>query len=206
MTLFERITSWITGRPRPIIDTASTESGQAAQNKILELTTSTTNTNTTKIMVNTITLSSDMEKLFLIDDGRVIEFKISEDKGILVGTLNGQITVATALRPPQEVDMPLETGEDDTPQPVAPGAEGARVKPGMPVGEKVEVSTKNSQYTVFFNRGNTVMGLIGIGEIDTSIISPERINPEVFFFSLTNNVVDIRRKDGKITFQLIRRF
>lgn len=197
MSLLDRIITWLNGKQ------SVTEKQPVKQVPETELTKNlfeqpSINTST---MVNTITLSSDMETLYLIDDGRAIEFKITEAKGILVGTLNGQVTVVTSLHPPkEEVEAPIGTDTGDAALPTS------LAKPGMPQEKKVSVSTKGDQWTIFFNRGNEVMALIGIGEIDTSIENPEKLEAEFYTFPLKTNVVQIRKKDGKIEFQLVKKF
>jgi hypothetical protein len=195
MTFLERIFAWLKGPPPSASVPEKIAVKPTAKLHIEKPTINTAH------MVNTITLSSDMQTLYLIDNGRAIEFKITEDKGILVGTLNGQVTVVTALGPPKEkAEAPLGTDDSTATAPLT------AAKPGMPMDKKVAISTKADQWTVFFNKGNSVMALIGIGEIDTSIADPDKLEATIHAFPLQGNVVHIRRNEGKVEFQLVKRF
>jgi hypothetical protein len=46
-------------------------------------------------MINTITFSSDLQKILLVDDANVFEFDLNTPKGVIIGTLGGQLA-ATA--------------------------------------------------------------------------------------------------------------
>jgi hypothetical protein len=46
-------------------------------------------------MINTITLSPDMDKLFLIEEKQVLSFALTHKNGILITQAGGQITAAT---------------------------------------------------------------------------------------------------------------
>ena len=120
-------------------------------------------------MVNSLTLSSDQDTLILIDDGRCIEFPLSAKHGIVVGTLRGQITVATAKASRGTVS----TGGGDAPR-------------------RIRVATgKDVQWTTFYNEANEVFGLIGMSEIDVSISEPKT---QGFIVDLSSNVITIGKK------------
>lgn len=123
---------------------------------------------TTPVMLNTLALSSDQETLYLIDNGRAIDFPLNSRNGVVVGTLKGQISVATAKESP-------DTGDDtdgDLPR-------------------KIRVTTENSQWSGFYNEENEVFGLIGVSDIDISIAEPKT---QIHFVDLKENVINIRRK------------
>lgn len=50
-------------------------------------------------MINSLTLSSDMKTLYLIDNGRCIDFPLDTKRGVIIGTLLGQVTVVSAIEP-----------------------------------------------------------------------------------------------------------
>ena len=156
-------------------------------------------------MVNSITLSTDMNTLYLIDDGRAIPFKLQKEKMILIGVMKGQITVATSLDPTEMVDDP-ELG------PIPPGDPTSgilkRGSGGGKGGEQVKVPvTPDSQWTVFFNRKHQVLGLIGAVEINPGLTTddPEPTDPNVFIFNLTEVVVGITRMGNTLEFTPLRR-
>ena len=122
---------------------------------------------TSQSMVNSITLSTDQDILYLIDDGRCIEFPLKSKNGILVGTIRGQITVATAKAAPT-----TEEGSD------AP--------------RKIRVATgDNMHWTTFYNEDSEVFGLIGLAEIDISLAEPKT---QVYLVDLKENVITLGRK------------
>ncbi len=142
-------------------------------------------------MVNSITLSSDMNTLYLIDNGRAISFPLQKDKMVLVGLMKGQVTVATSLDPNEKPEFPGTTPDDD---PVKRSS-GTLLRGGGG-GEEVKLPVNpKSQWTVFFNRTQQVMALIGAVEIDPGLTpeDPEHTEPNIFLFDLSKVVVGIRR-------------
>ncbi|MEZ5045176.1 MAG: hypothetical protein R2828_35100 [Saprospiraceae bacterium] len=118
-------------------------------------------------MVNSITVSSDMSTLYLIDNGRSIDFPFNNPRGILIGSLKGQLSVATAIDPPTA---------DET------------------AGSKtIKLPTEGAQWTMFYHIDNGVLGIIGASDIDIAISQPGGPNCNQNFFDLTTNVVRIRR-------------
>ncbi|MCO6479222.1 MAG: hypothetical protein J5I94_21485 [Phaeodactylibacter sp.] len=136
-------------------------------------------------MVNSITLSTDMNTLYLIDDGRALPFPLQKDKMVLVGLLKGQVTVATSLAPDEMADLPEGVSEGST--------SGALLRGG---GQEVKAPVNpKSQWTVFFNNNQQIMALIGAVEIDPGLApeNPETTKPSIFLFDLSEVVVGIRR-------------
>jgi len=118
-------------------------------------------------MVNSITVSSDMSTLFLIDNGRSIDFPFNNPRGVLIGSLKGQLSVATAIEPP--------TSEE------------------MASGKTLKLPTEKAQWTMIYHIDDEVLGIIGATDIDFA--KPEPVPPicNQNFFDLTDNVVRIRR-------------
>ena len=96
-------------------------------------------------MVNTVSLSSDMQSLFLIDEGRAFAFPLDAVKGVYVGTLKGQISAATALDPATD-----ESNEAKK-------------------GKTLKLTTTKSQWTLAYYRKSEVLGIIGATDIDSSL-------------------------------------
>lgn len=153
-------------------------------------------------MVNSITLSSDMTTLYLIDDGRAISFKLQKDKMILVGLLKGQITVATSLAPDEKLEA-MESGTADASTSGTLLRVGEAAKSGT---VKVAVEA-NAQWTVAFNRGTRSMALIGAVEINPGLASedPDPLRPKGFLFNLSEVVVGINRVENALIFTTLRR-
>ena len=140
----------------------------------------------TTTMVNTLTLSSDMETLYLIDNGRSIAFPLNNKDGILIGTLRGQITVATGLKFNEETDT---SDEDDSNSSAAKRRKALK----LPVLE-------NTQWTASYNKPNGVMAFIGATEIDFGIAEEEEptVKCHTYLFDLKSKVVNIRRLGNAI--------
>ncbi len=130
-------------------------------------------------MVNSVSFSSDMKTLYLIDNGRAIEFPIDSKRGILIGTLKGQITVVTGLM--GQEDASPGTGDDPS---LAVAARPA---------EPVKLSTEGNQYTAFYNPDNEIMAIIGVTDIDISISSPEDAGCDHYVFDLKDKTLRVRR-------------
>jgi len=48
-------------------------------------------------MINTITFSSDLQKILLVDDANVFEFDLNNPKGVIIGTLGGQLAATAGV-------------------------------------------------------------------------------------------------------------
>ena len=140
-------------------------------------------------MVNTITFSTDMEKLYLIDNGRAIEFDLA-DKGVLVGTLNGQISVATAFEFPKSDDG--TTGASD----------GGTEIPARVGGVKsVKLKTEKTVWSGAYHKDRRVLSFIGAVEIEIRNPDGDReydYQPELHFFELDSNTLHVRRKKDNV--------
>jgi hypothetical protein len=140
-------------------------------------------------MINTITLSSDMKTLYLIDNGRAIGFPIDTDNGVLIGSLRGQIVVATALTTDEE-----EGG--------GASGSGAERKPAVNQ-EVIKVGVKSKQWTFTYNKRVGMMSIIGATEIDSSFRNEP--NCEEHRVNLNDNVVKVKRKGEEIIITVFER-
>lgn len=134
-------------------------------------------------MVNTVSLSSDMQSLFLIDDGRAFAFPLDAVKGVYIGSLKGQITAATALDP--ATDEPIDTKK----------------------GKTLKLTTTKAQWTIAYYRKSEVLGIIGATDIDSSLIGATDIDSSLksggdnfleapskaYLFDLKFFIVNVRR-------------
>jgi hypothetical protein len=129
---------------------------------------------------NTITLSTDMEILYLIDNGRAIAFPLDK-YGVIVGTLMGQIAVVTPMRPTDNDPAPNNTlSFGDT--------------SGVPDPSRVlalKLPTKGFQWNIIFIPNQRRIGVIGVTDIGLGAKSTENTAFEAF----TNRgfTVDISR-------------
>jgi hypothetical protein len=141
-------------------------------------------------MVNTITFSTDMNKLYLVDAGRAIEFDLTKENGVLVGTLRGQITVATAFEFSKTEDGP-SAGE---------ATEGA-----VTMSAQRHLSTKlTTDMTVWsgaYHVKRRIICFIGATEIEVRKPNGDEeydYKSEIHFFDIENNTLHIRRKKNNV--------
>lgn len=158
----------------------------------------------TTTMLNSVTFSSDMEQLYLIDNGRAISFDLKSPEGILIGTLGDQLVVATAVVSSDAPEPP--TGGD-------PGGGGAGTvsdagsEPVARAARRMEVKfpvTKDSQWTAVFNPGNGVLAIIGVTDITSGIAEPEPARPRGTLFNIASKPLTIRKKGDVILVSQVR--
>ena len=149
--------------------------GSTIKNKILYTTT----------MINSITLSSDMKTLYLIDNGRAISFPIDDQVGILIGKIGDQLSVATAVKPIDTAD-----NADDTRTTTRSSDTGRKVI-------KLQAAEK-SQWTMTYHSDNQQLVIIGTTDIDLSLTQPDKVNCDMHFVDLSNKIVNIRRKEEEL--------
>lgn len=128
-------------------------------------------------MVNTLTLSSDMETLYLIDNDRAIPFPLTNIRGILIGTLKGQISVVSAVKAPQNTDIDA--------------------KP-------LKLSIANNQWTLFYNEEHSVLAVIGATDIDTSLAENTEIKTQIHTFKIEERVVHLKKKGDQLEFSVLK--
>jgi hypothetical protein len=120
-------------------------------------------------MSNTITLSTDMSTLYLIDDERAIPFDLT-GKGAVIGTVGGQISVVSAStsKTPFSADKSNVT--------------------------RKEFPIKNNQWTVNFNEENVAMHVVGVVDIDLTIANPTKETEcAKVGYDLTSQLVSMRK-------------
>lgn len=126
-------------------------------------------------MSNTITLSTDMNTLYLIDDERAIPFDLNNGKGVLIGTMLGQVTVVTANGKLEQEAVIKKL--DST-------------KNNLPV--------KGNQWTVMYNEEVQAMYVIGALDIESGIQEPNSTPCKKLLYNLGKQVVSIRREGNNL--------
>lgn len=132
-------------------------------------------------MANTITLSSDMNTLYLIDDERAIPFDLTSGNGVLIGTLLGQVTVATAIVDPKGT------------------ASNSSAK-----NKEKTLEIKGNQWTVMYNPDNQLFHTIGEVEIDFFVTSGQEPKTESLTIDLKTQIVQITRLSDKLVIKTIQ--
>lgn len=123
-------------------------------------------------MSNTITLSTDMNTLYLIDDERAIPFDLT-GKGAVIGTLGGQVSVISASSGKQT----LLTGKGTT--------------------TRKEFPIKDNQWTVNYNEDNVAMHVVGVVDIELFSANPNKESTcAKGGYDLSRELVTIRRVGG----------
>lgn len=136
----------------------------------------------TTLMLNSISLSSDMKTLYLIDNGRAIPFDLTVPEGVLVGLLGDQLVVATGTTLPVPQEVPLPTVEG--------AIEGVEVVRTRPVAKKYTFKAgENSQYTVSYNGKNKALGIIGVDDVVIHLEAPGQGTCAEQMFDLDNNKI-----------------
>ena len=130
--------------------------------------------------INSIALSPDMSTLFLIDNGRAIYFDLSSRFGIVIGTLDGQLTVATALPDIVPVEDDPDTPEPPDTPPGGPDDPIERIIPD-PRPRTLRLSTQSFKWNFLFVpiKGKEVFSIIGASDIDASIIGASDIDASI---------------------------
>ncbi len=131
-------------------------------------------------MVNTITLSSDMKTLYLIDDERAIPFDLTNGNGVLIGTFLGQVTVATAV---------VDTKDSS-------GGKGSNPKDRV-------IKLKGNQWTMMYNPELELLHNVGEVDIDFYISRGEEPKTESYTIDLKKNIVKMRRVGDVLELEII---
>lgn len=194
MSFWDRIKRWLSGKQKlaqapsvppvknrpesvPIVDQPSGDlplPGNAAVD-IFRLLFSNKDKHTT-LMLNSISLSSDMKTLYLIDNGRAISFDLTVPQGVLVGLLGDQLVVAT--------------GSTVAISPDAPSIEGAIVDASGSTKAEGKTYTfkagEDSQYTLSYNGKNKALSIIGHDDIVINLQGTTESDCDSQIFSIDN--------------------
>lgn len=136
-------------------------------------------------MINNITFSTEMDTLYLIDNDRAIPFSLSNKKGIIIGVLKGQLTVATDFETPSVPErIELEDGE--------------QIAFSRTLNE-VKLSIKKTVWSAAYHKQRRVLSFIGATEVEVRSGSKEYdYKPELVFFELDGCVLNIQRRGNAI--------
>jgi hypothetical protein len=158
-------------------------------------------------MLNTIAISTDVETLFLIDNGKAIPFSLTEGRGIIIGLLEDQLTVVSAVRPP------IMTEEKD---PMIEVRQSAVMRSEVTERDRkmkvVRLSLADSVWATAFDPRNGTLCFIGATEVEVRRPDPNdekqelEYKPAVEFFNLRLESIHLRRtKDYLIAISLPRK-
>ena len=125
-------------------------------------------------MLNSLSLSSDMSTLYLIDNGRAIAFQLDEPNGVIIGRLGNQLAAVTGADKFEVLEMAS-----------TPGPDAARTKS---MYKKYPVSS-NAQWTLTYNQENNVMAIIGVTDINGGITGESQDDCDQDLFQLDEGPV-----------------
>lgn len=130
------------------------------------------------MMTNTITLSSNMDTLILIDEGKAAVHSLTHPNGLMIGTLRGQIVAGTSESLPEAAEI-LKT---------------------------ITISLETERWTVFYDRTGKTLNVIGATDIDLGLIGDKEAPSKALVHRLAigGNPVHIRRNGNTITISLIK--
>ncbi len=125
---------------------------------------------------NTLALSSDMELLYVIDSGKVLEFKLSHPNGIFIGTLRGQVVATTAEKLPADTE----------------------------IVNKVVLPLKGAQWTTFYRQPTQTLYVIGATDIDLSFTESSDIKAQLHRFTIGTSPMHVRRSGSNIIIYVLK--
>ena len=136
-------------------------------------------------MVNNITFSTEMDTLYLIDNDRAIPFPLDNKKGIIIGVLKGQLTVATDFEAPSNMER-------------------IELKDGEQIGfsrdrHEVKLSIEKTVWSAAYHKQRRVLSFVGATEVEVRSGSTEYdYKPELVFFELEGCVLNIQRRGNAV--------
>ncbi|MEM7571829.1 MAG: hypothetical protein AAF433_02960 [Bacteroidota bacterium] len=148
---------------------------------------------TTSLMLNTLSFSSDLRQVYLINDGKVHAFQLDSEEGVTIGLLGDQIGVVTS----KEVEIP--TRSDQTEVPTSPERSSTK-KPRV-----IELALDGkSAYNLQYNPAIQAMGIIGATDLISTIPGPDQEpeptgNCSLHLFDLRRNLLRMRRSKNLLT-------
>lgn len=136
-------------------------------------------------LVNTITFSADMEKLYFINNGGSASFDLNTLGGVLIGVIKEQLVVVGALdkMPDTGAEKSLQPDEFDT---RAAGGPIPRVK-------AAQISTERGQWNLIYIRSKKALCIIGAVDIESSLQDREDLGVEAYLFDLREGFVNIQK-------------
>lgn len=140
---------------------------------------------------NTITLSTDMSVIYLIDNGRAIPFSLDTIGGVLIGEVGGQITIVSSMEP-------FPGGGKD----VQTFALEARAV-GIPVVKSAKIPTNRGTWNFLYLRERKQVCIIGAVDIDVSIQEAQSLEAQAFLFDLREGFVNIQKIGNTIVLESI---
>ncbi len=139
---------------------------------------------------NTITLSTDMSVIFLIDNGRAMPFSLDTIGGVLVGEIKGQITVVSALEPFPNKDQEVQSFSKE------------RVV-GIPIVKSAKIPTNRGNWNFLYLRDRHQVCIIGATDIDSSLQESNNLQAQAYLFDLREGFINIQKAGNTLVLEMI---
>jgi hypothetical protein len=141
--------------------------------------------------MNTITFSTDMDTLYLIDSGRAIPYSLNTIGGILVGVIKGQLVVVSALEP-----MP---DKDDNTEIFAFQERGIPI----PNVKAAKIATERGQWTITYIRKSQKICIMGAVDIEVGLQESDNLEVLAYLFDLREGFINIQKIGSTIIVETI---
>ncbi len=143
-------------------------------------------------MINTLTLDTEHQRVYVINDGNCNAYRIDTAGGVLIGLVGGQVTAT---------DAPV-SGENTDPRSTA----GQSATLGEQKRQQIFNLASTAQLTIGFNPGSQSIGIIGAVDIVSTIPSadpsvedtPPSGTCQTVLFDLTRMLVHLQRRGDKL--------
>lgn len=139
---------------------------------------------------NTITLSSDMSVIYLIDNGRAMPFSLDTIGGVLIGEMKGQITVVSALEPFPDTGKEVQSFSKDR-------------AVGIPVVKSAKIPTNRGNWNFLYLRDRHQICIIGAVDIDINIKPGGTLEAQAYLFDLREGFVNIQKAGNSLVLESI---
>jgi hypothetical protein len=140
---------------------------------------------------STITLSPDTEVLYFIDNGRSIPYPLRA--GVILGFVQGQLTVVSALNPVPDPGKILEKSDTATSRALAP----------IPVVKSAKVLTDKGQWNFLYIRERRALCIIGAIDIDSSLKEGGQFELSGYQFDLREGFLHIQKVANTIVIETV---
>lgn len=131
--------------------------------------------------MNTITFSTDLDTLYLIDSGRAIPYSLNTIGGVLVGVIQGQLVVVSALEP-----FP---GKTDNAEMLAFQERGVPI----PNVKTARISTDRGQWTITYIRTKQKICIMGAVDIEVALQESDNLELVGYLFDLREGFVNLQK-------------
>lgn len=142
--------------------------------------------------MNTITFSTDMDTLYLIDSGRAIPYSLNTIGGVLVGAIKGQLVVVSALEP-----FPDKTDNNEV------LAFQSRAAGPIPNVKSAKLSTNRGQWTLTYIRKSQKVCIMGAVDIESGLRESDDFEVIAYLFDLREGFINLQKVGSTIVVESV---